>query len=75
MQANDGIRFGKQPGYCKTWITGVSWQSSRDIPFEIGSSHLPVMTNTKKKAIAVLYNLKQASLQPYVKHNLQDILA
>lgn len=35
MHAKEGIGFGTQPGYCNTCITGVTWQSSLVMPFEI----------------------------------------
>lgn len=28
MQANEGMGLGTQPGYCSTWMTGVTWHSS-----------------------------------------------
>lgn len=28
MQANEGMGLGTHPGYCRTWITGVTWHSS-----------------------------------------------
>lgn len=46
MQAKEGIGFGTQPGYCNTCITGVTWQSSLVMPFEMVSSLLTVIMNT-----------------------------
>ena len=28
VQAKDGMGLGIQPGYCRTWMTGVRWHSS-----------------------------------------------
>lgn len=52
MHAKLGIGLGTQPGYCKTWITGVTWHSSPELAactvlifVKRGSMHMLAMNN------------------------------
>lgn len=60
MHAKLGIGFGTHPGYCKTWITGVTWHSSAALEawtadlVNRGSKH--ILAN--KNVIAVRNSMK-----------------
>lgn len=46
MHAKLGMGLGTHPGYCKTWITGVTWHSSAALDactadlLNLGSMHI-----------------------------------
>ena len=53
VQANDGIGFGMQPGYWRTWITGVNWHSSARMT-ETNPASRNVMTSKSGKMLKLL---------------------